>query len=117
MKIRNTFSAILGIAAFASALLSSGVKESADWFLYAKPFIIFAIVAGSLSLLLYKWNYLRRFTYPAIVCFNAWMYEHKFTASDFGEHTYRVYVRLGRSYKKFYAEGQDAFDQYAAAEA
>lgn len=112
MKIRDTFSAILGISAFTSALLSSGVKESADWFLYAKPFILFAIVTGLLSLIIHKWDFIRRFTYPAIICVYAWMYEHNLTNSEFSQHTYRVYAHLGKSYRKFYHKVQAAFDYY-----
>jgi hypothetical protein len=112
MKIRNTVSAIFGCVSFGSALLSSGVKECADWFQYAKPFILFAIVTGLISAIIYNWNSIRRVTYPAMICGWAWLYEHKFATSKFSKHTYKVYVYFGRSYKKFYSEVQKAFDYY-----
>lgn len=114
MKYRINASAILGMISFTSALISSGVKECAEWFTYAKPFLMFAVITGILAAIIYNWNYIRRFTYPCMICIRAWLYEHNLSASKFSRHTYKVYVHFGRSYKRFFFEVQDAFDQYLA---
>lgn len=115
MKIREIVSGIFGIVSFTSALLSSGVKECADWFNYARPFILFAVVTGLIALVIHKWNSIRRVTYPAIVCLWAWLYEHGVIKSKFSEDTYRVYKHLGKSYRRFYTKVQQAFDYYLVA--
>lgn len=112
MKIRETVSGVLGFISFGSALISSGVKESADWFRYAWPFILFALITGLIALVLHKWNLIRRVTYPATVCLWAWLYEQGVIKSKFSEDTYRVYRHFGKSYRKFYSKVQDAFDYY-----
>ena len=112
MKVRNIVSGILGFVSFTSALLSSGVKESADWFIYAKPFILFAIATALISFILYQWDAIRRISYPATVCLWAWLYEHGIINTQFGKDTYRVYRHLGKSYRRFYSRVQQAFDYY-----
>lgn len=112
MKVRTTISGVLGIISFSSALLSSGVKETADWFVYAKPFILFAIITGLISFIVYKWDSIRRVTYPATVCLWAWLYERGVIDTQFGKDTYRVYKHLGKSYRRFYTKVQQAFDYY-----
>lgn len=112
MKIRNTLSGILGLISFGSALISSGVKESADWFIYARPYLTVAILTGIVALILYKWDLIRRVTYPATVCMNAWLYQYGFIHTEFGRATYRLYKHFGRSYRKLFGKVQDAFDYY-----
>ena len=114
MKLRNIVGTAFGCLSFSSAILASGVKETADWFQYAKPFLLFSLVTFIISLALCHWNSVRRVTYPAMICVRAWLYEHRLATSKFSEHTYKVYVYFGRSYKKFYTEVQDAFDYYLA---
>lgn len=116
MKIRNTLSGILGLISFGSALISSGVKESADWFVYARPFILFALIVGLIALVLYKWNSIRRVTYPSMICAWSWLYEHGIIKTKFGADTYRVYKHFGRSYRKLFGKVQDAFDYYMMTE-
>jgi hypothetical protein len=115
MKLRNILSICLGIIAMGSAILASAIPDSVNSFKYEIPFYVVAIIAGVVALALHYWLVLRRITYPAVICMQAWLYEHHLSKSKFSCHTYRVYVVLGGSYKTLYNKVQGAFDQYLEA--
>lgn len=112
MNARKITSAIFGVVGFGSGLLASSVKETSDWFVYAKPFLIVFIICMAIALTLGFWNHIRRVTYPATVCIWAWLYKHKILITDFSRSTYLVYRKLGKSYERLYYTVQDAFDYY-----
>lgn len=113
-KVRNIFAYILGAISAAAFFLASGIRDVADWYRIARPYFVVGIVTLILSVILYKWHAIRRITYPAIICVWAWLYAHKIVTSKFSNHTYRVFVYFGRSYRKLYEVVQIAFDQYSA---
>ena len=112
--MRKIIAYILGSISTASILIASGIKDIKGWEVIARPYFIVWLVALVLAVVLYKWDSIRRVTYPALTCISAWLYEHKIIKTKFGKSTYRVYVYYGKSYSKFYEVVQDAFDRYLA---
>ena len=103
---------ILGLTAITSMFLATGIKEVANWWDIAKPFFIVFIVCISIALIINNINYIRRITYPTLVCLSSWAYKHKVIKTKFTRRTYSVYKLNNYSYKKLFGFTQDLFDIY-----
>lgn len=112
MKIRNTVGLLFMVIGLGSAVIGSQVKETTDWLVQAKPFILVFIICMAISATLIHWNSIRRVTYPAVICLWAWLYEHRIWTTAFSRDTYRVYKYLGKSYSRLFDSVQSAFDYY-----
>jgi hypothetical protein len=112
MKIRQIVTYILSAVSFVSIYLASGIKQVANWWDIARPFFIVWLLSLTLALLISNWNFVRRITYPTIVCVSAWAYRHKILKTKFGRNTYKVYKTQGKSYRKLFDYTQVLFDIY-----
>ena len=101
---------ILGAISIASAFLASGIKDVANWWEIARPFFIVWFIALTVALLINNWNYVRRITYPVLVCSSSWAYKHKIIVNKFTRDTYRLYKWQNKSYRNLYEYVQDVFD-------
>jgi len=110
--MRKNISGIIGMISFVFVGFASGAKEDPNWLAIARPYLIIWAILLGIAIVLYNWNYVRRVTYPAIICIWAYLYEHQILTSEFAKHTYRVYSYFGKSYKRLYLKVQGAFDCY-----
>ena len=101
---------ILGIIAVASIFLASGIRQVANWHEIAKPYFMVFYVCVAVALLINNWNYVRRFTYPTLVCISSWMYKHNLLKTTFTYNTYKLYKWQKKSYKNLFIYVQDLFD-------
>ena len=108
--IRKIIFATSCITAVISGLAVSAIRDSANWWGLTKPYFIVWAVSTILAVVLYNINYIRRITYPMVVCISAWLYQHKIVVTKFTQSTYRVYKWKNRSYKKLFGYTQDLFD-------
>ena len=109
-RMKKIITYILGLVAISSIFLASGIKEVADWHNIAKPYFIVFYVCVAIALLINNWNYVRRFTYPTLVCISSWLYNHKIIRTAFTKNTYRLYKWQKKSYKNLFIYVQDLFD-------
>ena len=110
MKIIRIIKYALYIIAFSSILLASGIKDCADWWEIAKPFFAVFTISLTIALTMTYFNKIRRITYPALVCFSAWIYKHKIVMTKFTRNTYRVYKMRNSSFRDLFDYTQDLFD-------
>lgn len=108
--IKKYITGILVSIAIVSGLAVSGVPESADWWVIAKPFFCAWFISFSVALLINNFNYVRRVFYPAFVCLSAWLYKYRIIMTKFTRDTYRVYKMNSRSFRKLFGYTQDLFD-------
>lgn len=111
MKAKKLITYILGFISIASIFLASGIKEVSGWEHTARPFFLVWFATLMIALIINNINYIRRFTYPAIICLLAWLYKHNIMHTEFSKHAYRVY-KYYKSFGKLYMAVQDAFDYY-----
>lgn len=112
MTINKIVSYILYAVSLTAIFLASGIKQVINWWDIAKPFFLVWLVCLLAGLIIGNVDYIRRYSYPAIICTFAWLHKHKILKTKFSSHTYRVYKYYGKSYKKLFEVVQDAFDQY-----
>lgn len=98
------------ITSIVSGLAVSAIRDSANWWELTKPYFIVWVISTILAVLIYNINYIRRVTYPVIVCISAWAYQHRIIVTRFTLSTYRVYKWKNRSYKQLFGYVQDLFD-------
>ena len=110
MTFKKFITGILASISILSGLAVSGVRESADWWLIAKPFFCAWFAALAIALLINHFNYFRRIFYPAFVCVSAWLYKYQIIMTKFTRDTYRVYKLNSKSFKKLFGYTQDLFD-------
>lgn len=110
--IRKVIIYILYGVSITSILLASGAPQVANWWDIARPYFVVWFIATIVALGLSYIDQIRRVTYPAIVCFSAWAYNHKIILTKFTKNTYRVYKLQDKSYRKLFTYTQDLFDIY-----
>ena len=110
MNISKIIKYALYIIAFSSALIASGVRESADWWNIVRPFFIVFAISITIALTMTYINKIRRVTYPIFVCMSAWFYKHNIIMTKFTRNTYRLYKWKNRSYKNLFEYVQNLFD-------
>lgn len=93
-----------------SGIAVASIKESADWWITARPFFYVWFTASAIALLINNFNYVRRIMYPAFVCVSAWLYKYQIVKTKFTRDTYKVYKWKNKSYKKLFGYTQDLFD-------
>ena len=108
--IRKVITGILASISVVSGLAVSGIRESADWWIQTKPFLLVWFLSTTIAVFIYNFNYIRRIAYPAFVCISAWLYKHGIVMTKFTRDTYRVYKFNSRSFKKLFGYTQDLFD-------
>ena len=112
MKMKKVISYILYIISLASILIASGIKDVKDWWIIAKPFFAVWFICLAVALTISNINNIRRLTYPLIICFSAWLFNHKILITKFTLNTHRVYRMNNNSYKKLFEYTQNMFDMY-----
>ena len=100
----------LYIIAFTSMLLSTGIKDVANWWEIAMPFFVVFLVSVTLALTLTYINQIRRVIYPVFVCANAWAYNHRVIRTDFAHKSYKLYAWQNHSYMDLFDYVQSVFD-------
>ena len=110
MKVRTVITYILGIIALSSVCLASGIRQIPNWWEVAKPFFAVFYICVTIALLINNLNYIRRITYPTLVCFCSWLYQHGLIKTTFTRNTYRLYKVNSRSFRKLFTYVQDLFD-------
>lgn len=108
--IRKIFIGISCITSIIAGLAVSGIRESTNWWELTKPYFAVWAISTILAIVLYNINYIRRITYPMVVCISAWAYKHKIIKTKFTQSTYKVYKWKNRSYKQLFGYTQDLFD-------
>ena len=108
--VRKILFGISCTTSIVSGLAVSAIRDSANWWEFTKPYFIVWVISTILAVILYNINYIRRITYPTVVCISAWAYKHKIIKTKFTQSTYRVYKWKNRSYKQLFGFTQDLFD-------
>lgn len=103
---------ILAFISLTSVFLASGIKETTDWWDVARPYFIVWFLSTLIALIINNINYIRRITYPILVCISSWAYKHKILMTKFTCNTYRVYKMQNMSYRRLFSYVQDLFDIY-----
>lgn len=116
MKLRKIVTYILYGISLISILLASGIKQVANWWDIAKPYFIVWFICLVVGLVIGNINYIRRYTYPAVICLLAWLYGKKIINTKFSKSTYQVYRYYGKSYGKLFTKVKEAFDYYMISE-
>jgi len=115
-KTKKIITYILATVSLFSILLASGIKDIEGWEEIARPYFLVWFISLTIALIIVNINYIRRFTYPAIICLLAWLYDKKIIHTKFSKSTYRVYKYYGKSYSKLFAVVKNAFDYYIISE-
>lgn len=101
---------ILYFISFSSIMLASGIKDVANWWELARPFFAVWFITCILALTLSYTNKIRRVSYPAFVCLNAWLFKYRIVNTEFARNTYRLYKYTGNSFDNLYDYVQELFD-------
>ena len=109
--MKRVITYVLAFTALISVYLASGVRDTSDW-QDARPFFIVWAITTAVALLINNINYVRRVTYPIVVCVSSWAYKHKILKTKFTRNTYKVYKMQGMSYRKLFNYVQNLFDIY-----
>lgn len=94
----NIIAYILGTIAIALFWISSGVKDSADWWNDIKFMVISGGILLIIAIILYNIQCINLIVFPAIVCIFAWGYAHHILHNKYAHASYEVYLSINKSY-------------------
>jgi len=108
--IKRAITIILAGTAVVTGLAASAIKEIPGWWEVTRPLFIIYMLSIIVAITINNFNYVRRITYPVLVCVCAWLYQHKIVTTKFTQSTYRVFKWKNKSYRQLFGYTQDLFD-------
>ena len=99
-----------------SALAVASIREVPNWWQLVTPWVIVFTISLITGLVANNIEIIRRYTYPAFVCFLAWLNEHKMIHTNFAKQSNYIYHKHNRSYSKLYEITQYLYDRVMFAE-
>jgi hypothetical protein len=94
----NIIAYILGTIAIALFWVSSGVKDSADWWNDIKFMVISGVILMIIAIILYNIQRINLIVFPAVFCIFAWGYVHHILHNKYAHAAYEVYLSINKSY-------------------
>ena len=104
---------IMIIISIVSAIIIAGISDVPNWWELSEPWVILFFSSILFTLIVNNGDLIRRYTYPARVCFLAWAYGHKIFRTELGKQSYSVYKKHQNSYAELFEVTQCLYDMVA----
>ena len=98
------------ITSIVSALVVAGIPDVVNWWELTKPWVIVFFTSTLFGLIINNLDLIRRYTYPAFICFLAWTYEHRLIRGKLPYQSNVILNKHKKSYRKLFEVTQYLYD-------